>query len=210
MNKNIVAVVIVVSFMMVLSIGTVVAANGNWNGNGGGFDQYGYNYQARLFNGWYGNYLKPTTPLEYGTWNAWIVMKWSKNWVPMQNEPDGAWVTNHWSWYSNDLSPSDWYGFNGPNGHPSIGWTDYNQVPAGATYYLTEFMKIQAVSDNPTAWATYRANGAYDAGWGDYSDGVPMFVVFQDVVSIYSLSGTLLETVNVAVGPGMGLGQPIF
>ena len=28
MNKNIVAVVIVVSFMMVLSIGTVVAANG--------------------------------------------------------------------------------------------------------------------------------------------------------------------------------------
>ena len=208
MNKNIVAVVIVVSFMMVLSIGTVVAANGN--GNGGGFDQYGYNYQARLFNGWYGNYLKPTTPLEYGTWNAWIVMKWSKNWVPMQNEPDGAWVTNHWSWYSNDLSPSDWYGFNGPNGYPSIGWTDYNQVPAGATYYVTEFMKIQAVSDNPTAWATYRANGAYDPGWGDYSDGVPMFVVFQDVVSIYSLSGTLLETVNVAVGPGMGLGQPIF
>ena len=208
MNKNIVAVVIVVSFMMVLSIGTVVAANGN--GNGGGFDQYGYNYQARLFNGWYGNYLKPTTPLEYGTWNAWIVMKWSKNWVPMQNEPDGAWVTNHWSWYSNDLSPSDWYGFNGPNGYPSIGWTDYNQVPAGATYYVTEFMKIQAVSDNPTAWATYQANGAYDAGWGDYSDGVPMFVVFQDVVSIYSLSGTLLETVNVAVGPGMGLGQPIF
>ena len=208
MNKNIVAVVIVVSFMMVLSIGTVVAANGN--GNGGGFDQYGYNYQARLFNGWYGNYLKPTTPLEYGTWNAWIVMKWSKNWVPMQNEPDGAWVTNHWSWYSNDLSPSHSYGFNGPSGYPSIGWTDYNQVPAGATYYVTEFMKIQAVSDNPTAWATYRANGAYDAGWGDYSDGVPMFVVFQDVVSIYSLSGTLLETVNVAVGPGMGLGQPIF
>ena len=208
MNKNIVAVVIVVSFMMILSIGTVVASNGN--GNGGGFDQYGYNYHARLFNGWYGNYLKPTTPLEYGTWNAWIVMKWSKSWVPMQNEPDGAWVTNHWSWYSNDLSPSDWYGFNGPNGYPSIGWTDYNQVPAGATYYVTEFMKIQAVSDNPTAWATYRANGAYDPGWGDYSDGVPMFVVFQDVVSIYSLSGTLLETVNVAVGPGMGLGQPIF
>ena len=86
MNKNIVAVVIVVSFMMVLSIGTVVASNGN--GNGGGFDQYGYNYQARLFNGWYGNYLKPTTPLEYGTWNAWVVMKWSKNWVPMQNRID--------------------------------------------------------------------------------------------------------------------------
>ena len=210
MNKTIVAFAILVTFLMVLSIGTVVAANGTGNGSGGGFDQYGYNYQARLFNGWYGNYLKPSTPLEYGTWNAWIVMKWSKDWTPMGTEPVGAWVTNHWSWYSNDMNPSDWYGFYGQYGYPSVAWTDQNQIPAGATYFVTEFMKIQAVSDNPTEWATYQANGAYSAGWGVYPDGVPMYVVFQDVVSIYSLSGTLLETVNVAVGPGMGLGQPIF
>ena len=47
-------------------------------------------------------------------------------------------------------------------------------------------MKIQAVSDNPTEWATYQAHGAYSAGWGVYSDGVPMYVVFQDVVNVYS------------------------
>ena len=44
MNKTIVAFAILLSFMMVMSIGTVVAANGTGNGNGGGFDQYGYNY----------------------------------------------------------------------------------------------------------------------------------------------------------------------
>ena len=128
----------------------------------------------------------------------------------MGSEPVGAWVTNHWSWYSNDLSTSDWYGFNGQKGYPSIPWTDQNNIPVGATYFVTEFMKIQAVGDNPTAWTTYQSYGAYSAGWGTYTDGVPMYVVFQDVVSIYSLSGTLLETVTVAGGPGMGLGQPIF
>jgi hypothetical protein len=209
MKKIVVAVAIFVTFIMVLSIGAVAAANGNGNGNGngGGFDQYGYNYQAHLFNGWYGYYYRTT---EYGTLNAWLVMKWSTNWIPMGNEPVGAWVTNHWSWYSTDMSASDWYGFLGPEGYPSMVWTDQNQVPAGALYYVTEFMKIQAVGDNPAAWATYEANGAYSAGWGTYPDGVPMFVVFQDVVSIYNLSGTLLETVYVASGPGMGLGQPIF
>lgn len=181
---------------MLVSIGTVVA-----NGGGGGFDQYGYNYQAHLFNGWYGYSEKTTSD---GTGNAWLVMKWSKNWVPQANESVGAWVTNHWSWYSSDISVSDWYGFG------LISWTDQNSVPAGATYYVTEFMKIQDVSNNLTAWTTYEANGAYSADWGTYSNGVPQYVVFQDIVSIYSMNGILIQTIQVAGGPGMGLGQPIF
>lgn len=195
MKNKIFAVAVLAILLMLVAIGSVASANG------GGFNQYGYNYQARLFNGWYGTYENNTN---IGTLNAWLVMKWSTNWSPMASEPTGAWVTNHWTWYSGDLNPSDWYGFG------LTAWTDQNQVPSGATYYITEFMKIQAVGDNPIAWATYEAHGAYDAGWGDYTDGVPNYVVFQDVVSIYNLNGNLIQTIQVAGGPGMGLGQPIF
>jgi hypothetical protein len=44
--------------------------------------------------------------------------------------------------------------------------------------------------------ATYSAGGAYDAGWGTYPDGVPKYVVFQDVISIYDTStGALIACV---------------
>jgi len=149
-----------------------------------------------MFNGWYGKYEMPTIPLESGTWNAWLEMKWSKDWVPMANEPVGAWVTNHWQWYLTDptITSADWYGF------ATATRTDHNSVPVGALYYVTENEKIEAVSDNSAAWATYQANGAYDSAWRDYSDGVPMYLVFQDIVSIYSLNGNLLETVMIAGG----------
>ena len=63
----------------------------------GGFDKFGYNYNARLFNGWYGYYDRSIEGgWVTGTGNAWLVMKWSKDWIPMEDEPVGAWVTNHW------------------------------------------------------------------------------------------------------------------
>lgn len=145
-----------------------------------GFDEFGYNYNARLFNGWYGYYDRNITGgWVPGTGDAWLVMKWSENWLPMANEPVGAWCTNHFTWYSNDYDEATWYGWS-----TRLEWNETAGIP-NAEYKVEEFLKVMKVGDDPVEWARYEAGGAYDAAWGTYGDGVPMYVVFQDVVSVY-------------------------
>jgi hypothetical protein len=75
-----------------------------------GYDQWGYNYQAHMFNGFYGNYLRPDTPVTEGDK---LEMKWNDAWLSnMSCDGDnlldrhygfasyigsGAWLTNHQS-----------------------------------------------------------------------------------------------------------------
>lgn len=75
-----------------------------------GYDEWGYNYQAHLFNGWYGNYNRPTTPVTSGDR---LIMKWNDAWLsnvscdgnnlldrhyPLPSyKGSGAWLTNHMS-----------------------------------------------------------------------------------------------------------------
>ena len=44
-----------------------------------GYDQWGYNYQAHMFNGLYDNYSRPTDPVTSGEVN--LIMKWSDEWI---------------------------------------------------------------------------------------------------------------------------------
>ncbi len=44
-----------------------------------GYDQWGYNYQARMFNGLYDNFSRPVTPATSGDVN--LQMKWSDDWL---------------------------------------------------------------------------------------------------------------------------------
>ena len=44
-----------------------------------GYDKYGYNYQAKMFNGLYENFSGPATPVTEGTEN--MIMKWSDEWA---------------------------------------------------------------------------------------------------------------------------------
>ncbi|WP_252743333.1 hypothetical protein [Thermococcus alcaliphilus] len=171
----------------------------------GGFDEFGYNYKARLFNGWYGYYDRSIEGgWVSGTGDAWLIMKWSKDWIPMEDEPVGAWVTNHWIWYSNDYNESTWYGW-----ATRIQWNENTQP--NAKYRIEEFMKIMKVSDDPEAWAEYEAGGAYSAGWGTYDSGVPKYVVFQDTIEVYDAeTGELIATFDLCTTSPKGLGKPIF
>ena len=77
-----------------------------------GYDNYGYNYQAKMFNGLYENFSRPSNPFTEGTEN--LIMKWSDEWLatvdcnndgkldcglnPKTGKSDGfskGWVTNH-------------------------------------------------------------------------------------------------------------------
>ncbi len=73
-----------------------------------GYDVFGYNYQAHMFNGWYENYTPTQAPVEEG--DTWLVMKWNDAWLsnkdcdnddsldrPSNYIGSGAWCTNHQS-----------------------------------------------------------------------------------------------------------------
>ena len=83
-----------------------------------GYDKWGYNYQAHLFNGLYWNNKRPEPPCEPGTCasDTWLNMKWSDTWLsnkdcngdgeldrgyscnpdnPTSSACEGSWVTNH-------------------------------------------------------------------------------------------------------------------
>jgi len=91
-----------------------------------GFDQYGYNYQAHMFNGLYENFSRPTTPVTEG--RLTLIMKWSDDWISNQdcnndNKLDRGydsrtgsiagfskgWLTNHFEGDYQD--GEDWYHF---------------------------------------------------------------------------------------------------
>lgn len=92
--------------------GTIVDVNGNVVTVG--YDQWGYNYQAHMFNGFYENYSRPDTPVTEG--DIFLQMKWSDTWLsnkdcngdskldrgykcdPVNANSSacfGAWLTNH-------------------------------------------------------------------------------------------------------------------
>lgn len=128
-----------------------------------GFDKWGYNYQAHMFNGLYDNYSRPTVPFTTGDIN--LVMKWSDEWISNQDcNGDGkldrgldsktgvsdgiskGWCTNH---------------FEG----------DYED--AGVMYHYTEEIKMVYVGPAP----------AGDDPWGgDVSIGGKRIWVFYAVV----------------------------
>jgi hypothetical protein len=81
-----------------------------------GYDDWGYNYQAHMFNGFYDNYNRPDTPVTSGDE---LIMKWNDAWMSNKNcssgatldrhfgntsyKGSGAWLTNHQSGWVTDL-----------------------------------------------------------------------------------------------------------
>jgi len=109
-----------------------------------GFDQYGYNYQAHIFNGLSDNYSRPAVPVETGLDS--LVMKWSDDWLSNKDcNGDGK--------LDRGLDPKT-----GLSTGISQGWVtnhyegDYEE--AGEFYHYTEFIKIVFVGVAPVAPAT--------------------------------------------------------
>ncbi|MFO8132769.1 MAG: hypothetical protein R6U10_02370 [Thermoplasmatota archaeon] len=123
MKGKIIAIAIVGVFAAAGMTGMLATGKGPGNGNGNGaFDQWGYNYQAHIYNGWYDNYQKPEPPAEHEWGEAgatWLIMKWNDAWLSNKDRDgdgeldrhwgyesyigSGAWCTNHMiGWYEND------------------------------------------------------------------------------------------------------------
>jgi hypothetical protein len=122
-----------------------------------GYDKYGYNYQAHMFNGLYENYSRPATPFTEGEVN--LIMKWSDEWLSNidcgPGTPDGkldrgldrqtgvsegiskGWLTNH---FEGECKGAD-----------------------GVERHFTNFVKIVWVGPAPAVdpWADKRIWGQY-------------------------------------------------
>ncbi len=108
-----------------------------------GYDQYGYNYQAHIFNGYSGNYTRPAVPVTSGDK---LIMKWSDAWLAnvdcdgddqldrglVDGIADGiskGWLTNHYEGT----------------------YIDGN----GETQHYTDFIKIVWTGPNSPLWGQY-------------------------------------------------------
>jgi hypothetical protein len=152
-----------------------------------GYDKYGYNYQAHMFNGLVDNYSRPPVVVTEGTEN--LVMKWSDDWLANvdcdgDNKLDRGldvktgtitgvsqgWVTNH---FEGDYSGSD-----------------------GEMHHYTYFAKIVFVgpAPSPDPWAGTRI-------WGQYA-------VIEELQSDpFGEYGGRLK-MDKLVPPGLGLQLP--
>lgn len=155
-----------------------------------GYDKWGYNYQAHIFNGFYDNNLRPDPPVTEGDR---LEMKWNDPWLSNKDcdgdgkldrhygyasyRGSGAWLTNHqWGTYEDN----------------------------GAMYHWDYFVKIVAVPLDATSkngyWYTADGIEIGPVIWGD-------FAILQE---IYNDQGTgehgLLY--KSPVGPGLGKFKP--
>ena len=132
-----------------------------------GYDQWGYNYQAHMFNGYAGNYTRPAVPVTSGDK---LNMKWSDAWLAnVDCNGDGK------------LDRGLVEGF--VNG-TSMGWltNQYNGSYIdgdGNTQKYTDFYKIVWVGPGGDLWGQYHViQEVYnDTGSGNYrfKDGAPGF-----------------------------------
>jgi hypothetical protein len=149
-----------------------------------GYDKYGYNYQAHIFNGLYENYSRPGMVVTEGTEN--LVMKWSDDWLANVdcngdkkldrglNAKTGVstgvsmgWVTNH---FEGEYEGSD-----------------------GELHHYTYFAKIAYVgpAPNPDPYVATRIWGAY--------------AIIQEIQNdSFGEYGGRLHFVDKFTGPGLG------
>lgn len=133
--KKILITLMVISVLLV-SAGFVVARP---SGNGNQVDEWGYNYQANMFNGWYWNNQRPDPAYTKDTIGeapseTQLIMKWSDEWMTTKcgltdegkakrgcdkdcvctgsSGVVGAWLTNHqWGSYEQDEKTCKWQYF---------------------------------------------------------------------------------------------------
>ena len=122
--------------------GTITAVNGNPISVG--YDQYGYNYQAHLFNGYYDNFSRPAVPVTSGDK---LIMKWSDSWLANvdcngDNKLDRGLVDGQQTggiskgWLTNQVNGS---------------YTDTN----GNVQHYTDFVKIVWTGPGSPLWGEY-------------------------------------------------------
>jgi hypothetical protein len=168
--------------------GTLLAKDGSVITTG--YDDWGYNYQSHLFNGWYSNYSRPDTIYEGAPGDTKLVMKWNDAWLSNKS-CDG------------DLLLDRHFGFDSPIG--SGAWCTNHQSGSyevdGKTYRWNYFVKIVAAP----------ADAYKDGGYWYTANGVEIGPViwgsYATVQQVYNDQGTGEHGIYYKSPAGPGLGK---
>ena len=152
-----------------------------------GYDEWGYNYQARMFNGLYWNANRPEPPCEPGTCpsDTQLIMKWSDEWLnadrircagtPQQGSSacEGSWLTNHQrgEYIGDDGRTCKWTYFvkivyppGGPVDEDDDGYDDNT----GGSIIWGAYVRIQQVSNDTCAGEHGKIFAVQPSGFGAY------------------------------------------
>lgn len=177
-------IVFILVFLALLAVPLTVLAGKPDNK---GYDVWGYNYQANVFNGLYWNYSRPDPPCEPGTCasDTHLIMKWSDEWLnedrvrcagtPQQGSSacEGAWLTNHQRGeYVNDEGKTcKWTYFVKivyPPGGPVDADGDGYDDNTGGSIIWGSYVRIQQVSNDPCAGEHGNIFSVQPTGFGAY------------------------------------------
>lgn len=161
--------------------GTILASNGDVITVG--YDQYGYNYQARLFNGRYCDYDRVIGgPYEDVT----LVMKWNDAWLSNMDRDGDNKLDRHYG-YTSYIGSGAWctnhqYGVN-PDGSR---WEYFVKIAAVPTFAV----KLNGI------WYTANEDEIGPDTWGQ-------FAIVQEVVNDPA-AGQFGVQYKSPIGPGLG------
>jgi len=156
----------------------------------GGFDEWGYNYTAKLFNGMYCDYHPSVRPgganhdscmASFGNVN--LEMKWNDAWLSKYDRDgdgsldrhygfdsyigSGAWTTNHMSeqYIGDDGKKHTWVYFTKIVAKPT---EDYDCAANGGAQIWGDFCTILSIYNDPYGGATGVELKAANPGFGVY------------------------------------------
>lgn len=185
-----------------LTIQSGLLKDANGNAITTGYDQYGYNYQAHMYNGLYANYTRPAVPYTEETCGTvaggcdTLQMKWND-----------AWLSNQSCDSPNDYKLDRYFGF--PSYIGSGAWLTNHQLGSYSlpidgkekTIHWTYFVKIVAVPGDALRcggnWCTADGTEIGPAIWG-------AFAIIQEV---YNDPGAAAHGISYKspAGPGWGI-----
>lgn len=132
-----------------------------------GFDKWGYNYQAHIFDGYADNYTRPTVPVTSGDK---LVMKWSDSWLAnVDCNGDGKLDRGLVDGQYTDGISKGW-----ETNHYNGTYVDADGNPQK----YTDFYKIVWVGEGGDLWGQYHIlQEVYNDTSGNYrlKDGTPGF-----------------------------------
>ena len=153
-----------------------------------GYDEFGYNYQAHMYNGWYCEYLREPCPTEA---TVQLMMKWNDAWLSNKDCDEDDLLDRHFG-YDSYIGSGAWL-----TNHQS-GWVEMSN---GKMRKWTYFCKIVAAPADATSsdgyWYTADNIQIGPVIWG-------AFAIIQQVSNDPSLGehGILY---NSPAGPGFGI-----
>jgi hypothetical protein len=169
--------------------GTITDVNGNPLTTG--YDQWGYNYQAMMFNGLYDNYSRPAVPATEGDS---LMMKWNDAWLSNKDCNDDGKLDRHFG-YASYKGSGAWL-----TNHMSGSY----EVD-GKTHKWTYFVKIVAVPLDAV-----NVGGTWYTSAGGIEIGPAIWGVFAIIQEIYNDTGTGDHGVlyKSPTSPGFGFYKP--